>query len=95
MRNCQLQQYLPFTVLKPSLATLSNSPFNVLLQQYLPFTVLKHIVELSVGKATKMVATVPTVYGIETIHTLTLTDPQQSVATVPTVYGIETRSLLN
>ena len=36
-----LQQYLPFTVLKP------NSPFNVfrnsdLLQQYLPFTVLKH-----------------------------------------------------
>ena len=35
-----LQQYLPFTVLKPNgPATAIVSPF--LLQQYLPFTVLK------------------------------------------------------
>ena len=40
----QLQQYLPFTVLKPS----NRSYFNAFkahfsLQQYLPFTVLKHL----------------------------------------------------
>ena len=41
-----LQQYLPFTVLKPT----RNSPFFVTqfskLQQYLPFTVLKLLMQL-------------------------------------------------
>ena len=36
-----LQQYLPFTVLKPFKIFRRNFKFNALLQQYLPFTVLK------------------------------------------------------
>ena len=61
-----LQQYLPFTVLKPLPHALITSRFNGWLQQYLPFTVLKpkstryHISDVW------QVATVLTVYGIET-----------------------------
>jgi len=36
-----LQQYLPFTVLKPTRAINVKSKQYFLLQQYLPFTVLK------------------------------------------------------
>ena len=39
--NAKLQQYLPFTVLKPKSSKLFNSTLYKL-QQYLPFTVLKH-----------------------------------------------------
>ena len=59
-----------------------------MLQQYLPFTVLKLKFE-GVAVISYSVATVLTVYGIETrdekVHTLLAT-----VATVLTVYGIET-----
>ena len=60
-----LQQYLPFTVLKPALAALHPLDYDV--------------------------ATVLTVYGIETFceYTFHFLFPF-SVATVLTVYGIET-----
>ena len=61
----QLQQYLPFTVLK------LFKPFIVMtllkwLQQYLPFTVLKRKKLLLQHLIFFSVATVLTVYGIET-----------------------------
>ena len=62
-----LQQYLPFTVLK-LYKTLKTERFRyVALQQYLPFTVLKHHGphQCDEGNLIK-VATVLTVYGIET-----------------------------
>ena len=62
------------------------------MQQYLPFTVLKH--QKSPHKTEILsVATVLTVYGIETSFLKApgcFVDP---VATVLTVYGIETPSL--
>ena len=61
------------------------------LQQYLPFTVLKHAQLLYTQNTPTAVATVLTVYGIETFHIRT--NPQKlalTVATVLTVYGIET-----
>ena len=69
------------------------------MQQYLPFTVLKLFRKLvTEGNFIDAVATVPTVYGIETTiaqyphHFL---DRIQFVATVPTVYGIETPTYTN
>ena len=61
----------------------------VLLQQYLPFTVLKRKVD---GSRTSpyLVATVLTVYGIETIDAYKTFELLEKVATVLTVYGIET-----
>ena len=59
------------------------------LQQYLPFTVLKRYKGRSEGERNLEVATVPTVYGIETKE-VDSGDIQIFVATVPTVYGIET-----
>ena len=112
-----LQQYLPFTVLKPttSYSFFSNSTS---LQQYLPFTVLKHIMQRSWNqrndscnstyrlrywnssinnpstKAT-IVATVLTVYGIETTCEFHIVSRNNVlVATVLTVYGIETSSAI-
>ena len=58
-----LQQYLPFTVLKHMPIT-SNWAI-VMLQQYLPFTVLKRY-ENQKASVIRYVATVLTVYGIET-----------------------------
>ena len=59
-----MQQYLPFTVLK--LPANSRLIFSLsTLQQYLPFTVLK-LEAGSVFSKCNSVATVPTVYGIET-----------------------------
>ena len=109
-----LQQYLPFTVLKPvepkDFFKLRSSlqqylPFTVLklvqcvnywvllqrLQQYLPFTVLKLEYVDVTEYSTPSVATVLTVYGIETAWNFPcLMTMQQKVATVLTVYGIET-----
>ena len=62
-RNLLLQQYLPFTVLKPIVSL--NTSLVIMLQQYLPFTVLKPAVIVNEGKEA-WVATVLTVYGIET-----------------------------
>ena len=66
-----LQQYLPFTVLKLKCLTTKYS-IVFPLQQYLPFTVLK------LGDINKLyqnvlvsVATVLTVYGIETVSKYT------------------------
>ena len=62
-----------------------------MLQQYLPFTVLKPTDVFIFCKTTNNVATVLTVYGIETCHTvLFLSTSFFRVATVLTVYGIET-----
>ena len=61
----ELQQYLPFTVLKPEGPAFFYDQFHV--------------------------ATVPTVYGIETIKDYcNMVRHMLYVATVPTVYGIET-----
>ena len=60
-----LQQYLPFTVLK--LTEAEASPQSVkMLQQYLPFTGLKLVYNKPHRKIFVVVATVLTVYGIET-----------------------------
>ena len=62
----ELQQCLPFTVLKLSLLKVLNRIMDVL-QQCLPFTVLKLRITTSRFRTmTNCVATVLTVYGIET-----------------------------
>ena len=61
----KLQQYLPFTVLKPFVLILARLLYKQL-QQYLPFTVLKLIKAILIFKLAEIVATVLTVYGIET-----------------------------
>ena len=64
--SAKLQQYLPFTVLKHESVKMLVD-LGIKLQQYLPFTVLK-LRNKTVRKANKLVivATVLTVYGIET-----------------------------
>ena len=67
----KLQQYLPFTVLKLNVELNGGFGASVVLQQYLPFTVLK----LPIAKGfipVNQVATVLTVYGIETQYCLLL-----------------------
>ena len=59
-----LQQYLPFTVLKLHGCHFGRTRYG-LLQQYLLFTVLKRNVSANYVK-NAAVATVLTVYGIET-----------------------------
>ena len=60
------------------------------LQQYLPFTVLKQVRFLIIS-LNSLVATVLTVYGIETeCYEVLYTHNTSLVATVLTVYGIET-----
>ena len=65
-----LQQYLPFTVLKQSSdGTKEYKKSEFLLQQYLPFTVLKRKRYCrSQYIRFRVVATVLTVYGIETTN---------------------------
>ena len=73
-RPSLLQQYLPFTVLKPNLSILlKNLRHESKLQQYLPFTVLKQESLEKYGWYFKEddVATVLTVYGIETLLHIT------------------------
>ena len=60
------------------------------LQQYLPFTVLKRLLYLPSSSKYTGVATVLTVYGIETLIRKLWTSFSPAVATVLTVYGIET-----
>ena len=61
-----MQQYLPFTVLKH--INLQECVLRYLqLQQYLPFTVLKRYAFRELIKKYTFVATVLTVYGIETM----------------------------
>ena len=63
-----LQQYLPFTVLKLSKTSLMSSTSFKWLQQYLPFTVLKLTgATKDNNRSLLSVATVLTVYGIETV----------------------------
>ena len=86
-----MQQYLPFTVLKQDGYAFYMEKNYLKLQQYLPFTVLK----LAIGNVIvpiKKVATVLTVYGIETQYQVRLHRRNHIilVATVLTVYGIET-----
>ena len=65
-----------------------------LLQQSLPFTVLKLINPTGLRTRYENVATVLTVYGIETELTSPIDNINSSpVATVLTVYGIETLHL--
>ena len=59
-----LQQYLPFTVLKPKVAVAITTAV-IVLQQHLPFTVLKPE-HSKWDPQLKEVATALTVYGIET-----------------------------
>ena len=59
------------------------------MQQYLPFTVLKPKIASNLSLASDSVATVLTVYGIET-NKHPIVRCEQRVATVLTVYGIET-----
>ena len=63
-----------------------------MLQQSLPFTVLKRfMISAIAGRTHKPVATVLTVYGIETLSSFSTTvEIISDVATVLTVYGIET-----
>ena len=62
------------------------------MQQYLPFTVLKLVLDLDDVLSPSSVATVLTVYGIETHRQSHLNIFQPiHVATVLTVYGIETQ----
>ena len=61
-----------------------------MLQQCLPFTVLK-LIFLCTNGMILSVATVLTVYGIETTTSKPIPGPDRTlVATVLTVYGIET-----
>ena len=59
-----MQQYLPFTVLKQDMKDGLPITYSKL-QQYLPFTVLKLVI-FQIGYLIRPVATVLTVYGIET-----------------------------
>ena len=69
----------------------SEGKTKVIKQQYLPFTVLKLFNIKWCTKRFKLVATVLTVHGIETIVLPRFWKYRLLVvATVPTVYGIET-----
>ena len=59
------QQSLPFTVLKLCFVCW-NGHHNIKLQQPLPFTVLKHTYHVVAFAIIHVVATAPTVHGIET-----------------------------
>ena len=61
----ELQQYLPFTVLKHIELEKQRIRNRQQLQQYLPFTVLK-LYKFAIAFKPNCVATVLTVYGIET-----------------------------
>ena len=70
----KLQQYLPFTVLKLSNCYTATGYVRFRLQQYLPFTVLK-LFDMDSDPYFNEVATVPTVYGIETSGICNLLQP--------------------
>ena len=62
----ELQQHLPFTVLKPTFNVVVFKNVAFALQQHLPFTVLKLFIAFNAVSCNFVVATAPTVYGIET-----------------------------
>ena len=71
--------------------SISNNCFDIRLQQCLPFTVLKLSTKEEIISDLFSVATVLTVYGIETNEGMCRTvNNLNLVATVLTVYGIET-----
>ena len=84
----ELQQYLPFTVLKHQLITDSDMLRFKSLQQYLPFTVLKLPIGMEHQFFAAYVATVLTVYGIETKKQDLFLPVYRMVATVFTACGI-------
>ena len=85
-----MQQCLPFTVLKPPNVAITTAVI-VTLQQCLPFTVLKPNIKQGSFSEEFQVATVLTVYGIETtVFERCRLFSCILVATVLTVYGIET-----
>ena len=83
-----LQQYLPFTVLKQTIIPISTSFFHCCNSTYR----LRYWNPRALAYATTFcsVATVLTVYGIETYCIKYVTRVINIVATVLTVYGIET-----
>ena len=83
-----MQQYLPFTVLKHQLITDSDMLRFKSLQQYLPFTVLKLPIGMEHQFFAAYVATVLTVYGIETKKQDLFLPVYRMVATVFTACGI-------
>ena len=85
-----LQQCLPFTVLKPEKKSDYVCELFFRLQQPLPFTVLKPFSIQVTIVTNRYVATVLTVYGIETLLNPPYNYGGSPVATVLTVYGIET-----
>ena len=71
---------------------MQDSSLIIRLQQHLPFTVLKQILLVIASLDDLIVATAPTVYGIETdLHCFYCLRFSSLVATAPTVYGIETQ----
>ena len=63
----KLQQHLPFTVLKRANIDDYCPGDDITLQQHLPFTVLKQKQLVVAMTVATVVATTPTVYGIETL----------------------------
>ena len=88
LRFKSLQQYLPFTVLKPTSFLIDFKLINLLLQQYLLFTVLKLPIGMEHQFFAAYVATVLTVYGIETKKQDLFLPVYRMVATVFTACGI-------
>ena len=84
-----LQQYLPFTVLKP--AKLGDRKHNVIVATVLTVYGIETPYIKLIKLPQNYVATVLTVYGIETLlHLMLQYHYLMQVATVLTVYGIET-----
>ena len=86
--NCNLRkiiyhQYLPMFMSIFNLRGVQTDRFRYEVFQNLFFS------PMNTGFLRDTVATVPTVYGIETLA-LELANQVSTVATVPTVYGIET-----
>ena len=86
-----MQQYLPFTVLKPHNVECITNIVDIVATVLTVYGIETSPIRLELWKNLADVATVLTVYGIETI------DPYHCiflysfpVATVLTVYGIET-----
>ena len=85
-----LQQYLPFTVLKPCCCIPYHTPAGTVATVLTVYGIETAEASVVVFSSTTGVATVLTVYGIETTKNIKYTVRTLYVATVLTVYGIET-----
>ena len=88
----KLQQYLPFTVLKPRTVSNNQKEARRGLQQYLPFTVLKQEIEACTKERISIEALqqyLPFTV-LKLLKILVVLKPKGLVTTVLTVYGIET-----